>query len=194
MIILVLQATFGALARLPFFMGLFSCGRNRGHDRLRTAALIIVTSAAALPASAQLASRPATVVLVARLESLSVAQSSTLPAGRAAAKVSAVAGPVVSVTSSWALPANSTTMRVVAYTVDATPVLPLSAGSQVESSGTAEAVVFRWPLWNAAPSERLFTQAAATNAFTSRTDALPSASSLLPVQPTGALLIVAQAL
>lgn len=164
------------------------------HDRLRSAALVILASAAALPAAAQLVSRPATVVLVARLESLSVAQSSTLLAGLAAHPVSAAAAPVISVTSSWALPANSTTMRVVAYTVDATPTLPLSASSQAEGSGSAQAVASPWPLWTAAPSEPLFIQTAATNAFTSRTDVLPAASPLLPGRPTGALLIVAQAL
>ncbi len=190
MLIPVLHTTVGALARLSLFTGPFSCGRNRMHDRLRSAALVTLVSAAALPAVAQLAARPATVVLVARLESLSVAQSSTLPPGRAANPVSAGV-PVISVTSSWALPANSTTMRVVAYIVGATPALPLS-GSLAESSGTAEPVASPWPVWTAAPSEPLFTQIAATNAFTSRTDALPAP--LPPGRPTGALLIVAQAL
>jgi hypothetical protein len=132
------------------------------------------------------------VVLIARLESLSVAQSSTLPSGRAANPVSAGA-PVISVTSSWALPANSTTMRVVAYTVDATSALPLSV-SQAESSGTGEPIASLWPLWTAAPSEPLFTQTAATNAFTSRTDALPATYPLLPSRPASVLLIIAQAL
>jgi hypothetical protein len=143
--------------------------------RLRKAALVagLLTS---LPAFAQITARPAAVLIVARLESLSVAQTSMLAAARPFNLSSTIAAaPPIAVTSTWAVPANSTTMRVDAYTIGSQP---LEAGASVPSTTSQ----------NPLP---LFIQTVLTNSPTSRTDSIPAAS---PSAPSGVLLIVAQAL
>lgn len=146
-------------------------------------ATFLLSLLTSFPAFAQFASRPATVLLVARLESLSIAQTSMLASAQSLHPIR-VSGPAaLAVTSSWALPANSTTMRVVAYTISS----PTALDQPSQFSQTGETI----------PESALpiFTQTAVTNAFTSRTDPLPAKP--LPIAGSahsGALLIVAQAL
>ena len=139
---------------------------------------------------AQFVSRPATIVLVARLESLSVTRASALsiPAQESAPATGFVTP--IAVTTSWAVPANSTTMRIAAYAVDLAPgVGAAPSGSQAPLTE---------PLWTRELPLPIFAESVFTNARTSRTDPVPAGAALLPdphhSPSSGALLIVAQAL
>lgn len=68
---------------------------------------------------ARLNSRPATVTLIATLESLSISRSSSLIAVGPFEEARSSPADPVSITSSWAVPRNFTTVRVVAYTLPA---------------------------------------------------------------------------
>jgi hypothetical protein len=142
--------------------------------RLRTAAFAI-SLFAALPAFAQFASHPAAVTLVARLESLSVSRSPDITASTK---------DPISITSRWAVAANLTTMRVVAYA---------SGRQSLSAAPVTELLVSP----NDVPLP-LFTQTVVSNAATSRTDIVPAGS--IPRPDSGisgdapAVVIVAQAL
>jgi len=81
----------------------------------RAAALALLLAVNTCPTIAQLNSRPASVVLVATLESLSMG------VGQEQAYVQPIAPvtPQLAVTASWALPANLTTLRLMRVTPQA---------------------------------------------------------------------------
>lgn len=152
-------------------------------------AIFLLSLLTSFPAFAQGVSRPATVMLVARLESLSIAQTSTLASTQSLHPAPKSGPAALAVTSSWALPAHSTTMRVVAYTGPSSAAFDdPSQPARPSQSGLVDETIRE----NCLP---IFIQTPVTNAFTSRTDAISADPfPLAGAAPPGALLIVAQAL
>ena len=200
----LLHTTFPAPSRLS----LLKQEKDMNHF-LRTAFLLLsllIASPAFAQVGSQPVSRPATVMLIARLESISVTRAATPAApglsapglsasglaasGLAAAGLDPSAAPAasalapVAITTSWAVPANSTTMRVVAYSI--APLATFSESTSEQASAQ--------PLWTRQAPLQLFTQSVSSNARTSRTDPVPLTSDPYPPDSSGTLLIVAQAL
>ena len=101
----------------------------------RTAAAILLAALAPTLSFGQLHSRPASVMLIATLESLSVR------ATPAAIEVPSVAGEAfsshsVEVTTSWAVPARCTTLRLVGGLSDESRAQRIESESWLSASGT----------------------------------------------------------
>ncbi len=103
-----------------------------GNRQFRAVVLAILVGAlASRPVPAQLHSGTASVMLIATLESLSVSASTAAPAGAQAGAEFDGSHPVA-ITTSWAVPAHRTTVRVVGDVSD----VP-TAGEAVEAVATA---------------------------------------------------------
>jgi hypothetical protein len=188
--------------------------RVRDHGGLARTLAMVTLAAVSLPAFGQSHSRiplnagPAGVELVATLESLSVSAASDTIEDQVAFPAAAAAISPISITSSWAVPANLTTIRMAGCFTDedppatgstweGMPFAPLTEGLSGTSSAEQQCSVLRQGVLGLA----IFSQRAGeTNQAFMRTDELDAGTPAhgeqipSPSPDTATLSIVLQAL